>query len=89
MSVLPKIVWPIPSNNRGMEFSNQEEILSHFSRESTGQYTIGRSGMWHGGIHITEATTPWCALSGKSPEASRNFNSSTPGNGPCRTNGVR
>lgn len=27
---------------------------------------IGRSGMWHGGIHITEATTPWCALSGKS-----------------------
>ncbi len=28
---------------------------------------IGRSGMWHGGIHITEATTPWCALSGKSP----------------------
>ncbi len=23
--------------------------------------------MWHGGIHITEATTPWCALSGKSP----------------------
>lgn len=35
--------------------------------ESTGQYMIGRSGMWHGGIHITEATTPWCALSGKSP----------------------
>ncbi|MEG8974209.1 hypothetical protein U4U47_23470, partial [Klebsiella pneumoniae] len=31
------------------------------------QYMIGRSGMWHGGIHITEATTPWCALSGKSP----------------------
>ncbi|WP_242657678.1 M23 family metallopeptidase [Enterobacter roggenkampii] len=67
MSVLPKIVWPIPSNNRGMEFSNQEEILSHLAGESTGQYTIGRSGMWHGGIHITEATTPWCALSGKSP----------------------
>ncbi|EOW6733501.1 hypothetical protein ACOZ0S_000953 [Cronobacter dublinensis] len=26
---------------------------------------IGRNGMWHGGIHITDATTPWCALSGK------------------------
>ncbi|MEZ6876735.1 hypothetical protein [Enterobacter sp. KBR-315C3_2022] len=62
-----KIVWPIPSNSRGIEFSNQESILSHLAGESTGQYTIGRSGMWHGGIHITEATTPWCALSGKAP----------------------
>ncbi|HGS7366647.1 TPA: N-acetylglucosaminidase, partial [Klebsiella pneumoniae] len=53
--------------NRGSEFNNQEEILSHVRGESTGQYMIGRSGMWHGGIHITEATTPWCALSGKSP----------------------
>ncbi|UPW30036.1 M23 family metallopeptidase [Enterobacter cloacae] len=67
MSVLPKIVWPVPSDKRGSEFKNQEEILSHLGGESTGQYTIGRSGMWHGGIHITEATTPWCALSGKSP----------------------
>ena len=62
-----KIVWPIPSNNRGIEFSHQEDILSHLAGESTGQYAIGRSGMWHGGIHITEATTPWCALSGKAP----------------------
>ncbi|WP_329911746.1 anthrax toxin-like adenylyl cyclase domain-containing protein [Serratia quinivorans] len=65
MSVLPKIVWPIPSNNRGSEFGNQEEILSHLGGESTGLYMIGRNGMWHGGIHITNATTPWCALSGK------------------------
>ncbi|MGK3141390.1 hypothetical protein [Pantoea sp. C2G6] len=61
------IVWPIHSNKRGGEFKNQEDILSHLDGESTGQYIIGRSGMWHGGIHITEATTPWCALSGKSP----------------------
>ncbi|MGS6317837.1 hypothetical protein ACVGWQ_13440, partial [Enterobacter hormaechei] len=73
MSVLPKIVWPIPSNNRGSEFKNQEEILSHIGGESTGQYMIGRSGMWHGGIHITEATTPWCALSGKSPLEALDF----------------
>lgn len=73
MSVLPKIVWPIPSNNRGNEFKNQEEILSHIGGESTGQYMIGRSGMWHGGIHITEATTPWCALSGKSPLEALDF----------------
>ncbi|HIF6303159.1 TPA: hypothetical protein ACX3LH_005542 [Klebsiella michiganensis] len=68
-----KIVWPIPSNSRGSEFKNQEEILSHIGGESTGQYMIGRSGMWHGGIHITEATTPWCALSGKSPLEALDF----------------
>lgn len=61
------IVWPIPSNNRGTEFRSQEDILSHLGGESTGQYAIGRSGMWHGGIHITHTTTPWCALSGKAP----------------------
>ncbi|HGS7524733.1 TPA: hypothetical protein ACMEX6_002027 [Klebsiella variicola subsp. variicola] len=68
-----KIVWPIPSNNRGSEFNNQEEIISHVGGGSTGQYMIGRSGMWHGGIHITEATTPWCALSGKSPLEALDF----------------
>lgn len=47
MSVLPKIVWPIPSSRRGSEFKNQEEILSHLGGESTGLYMIGRSGMWH------------------------------------------
>lgn len=67
MSVLPKIVWPIPSNNQGSEFGSLDDIVSHLGGESTGQYMIGRSGMWHGGIHITDATTPWCALSGKAP----------------------
>ncbi|GEM_PF-614789 len=62
-----KIVWPIPSNSLGSEFSNLEDILTHLAGESTGLYTIGRSGMWHGGIHITHTTTPWCALSGKAP----------------------
>lgn len=62
---LIKVVWPIPSNNRGSEFGNQEEILSHIGGESTGRFMIGRNGMWHGGIHITSATTPWCGLSGK------------------------
>ncbi|MEI9538745.1 hypothetical protein V5081_15535 [Enterobacter cancerogenus] len=61
-----KICFPITKQS-GQEFSTTENILSHIGGESTGQYTIGRSGMWHGGIHITEATTPWCALSGKAP----------------------
>lgn len=31
-----KIVWPIPSNNRGSEFDNQEEILSHVGENPLG-----------------------------------------------------
>lgn len=61
-----KICFPITKQG-GKEFSTTEEIVSHIGGESTGQYAIGRSGMWHGGIHITHATTPWCALSGKAP----------------------
>ncbi|WP_373368418.1 hypothetical protein [Yersinia kristensenii] len=38
-----KIVWPIPSNKRGSEFGNQEEILSHLDGESTGLYQDGDS----------------------------------------------
>ncbi|MEI9532895.1 glycoside hydrolase family 73 protein [Moellerella wisconsensis] len=38
--------------------------MAHVSGESTGNYLLGRNGMWHSGIHITNATTPWCALSG-------------------------
>lgn len=65
MSVLPKFSWPVPSNNRGSDFANQEDLMSHLEGEATGWYMVGSNGMWHGGIHITSATTPWCALSGK------------------------
>lgn len=61
-----KIVFPIPKNERGQAFSNLDEIMAHVSGESTGNYLLGRNGMWHSGIHITNATTPWCALSGNS-----------------------
>lgn len=64
MSVLPKISWPVPSN-RGNDFANQEDLMSHLEGEATGWYMVGSNGMWHGGIHITNATIPWCALSGK------------------------
>ncbi|WP_323870132.1 N-acetylmuramidase family protein [Xenorhabdus szentirmaii] len=62
-----KISWPISKNNRGAEFSNQDEILAHLEGEPSGYYLLGRNGMWHGGIHITSVTTPWCALSGNDP----------------------
>lgn len=73
MSVLPKIAWPIPANHQGKEFGDQEAILAHLAGESTGLYMIGRNGMWHGGIHITHETTPWCALSGKAPSEKIDF----------------
>ena len=66
-----KIVWPILLIT-GEVSSIIRKRSSHVG-ESTGQYMIGRSGMWHGGIHITEATTPWCALSGKSPLEALDF----------------
>ncbi|WP_200874179.1 N-acetylglucosaminidase [Serratia sp. DD3] len=67
-----KICYPIPKQS-GQEFNQLEEILSHLEGESTGLYMIGRNGMWHGGIHITNATTPWCALSGREPSEHNDF----------------
>ncbi|HFO5334348.1 TPA: hypothetical protein ACHJ9Y_004872 [Escherichia coli] len=70
---LPTICWPVPKNNRGGEFSNLEEMLAHLEGEATGHWLIGRNGMWHGGIHITDTTTPWCALSGHSMNEAVDF----------------
>ncbi|WPM84429.1 hypothetical protein QNH14_16935 [Apirhabdus apintestini] len=75
MSVLPKISWPVPSN-RGNDFANQEDLMSHLEGEATGWYMVGSNGMWHGGIHITNATTPWCALSGKTASEPAGFSCS-------------
>ena len=70
---LPAICWPVPKNNRGGEFSNLEEMLAHLEGEATGHWLIGRNGMWHGGIHITDTSTPWCALSGHSMNEAVDF----------------
>ncbi|EPE7488824.1 hypothetical protein ACSMAF_000842 [Cronobacter universalis] len=58
----------------GQEFNHTDEILAHLEGESTGFFLIGRNGMWHGGIHITDATTPWCALSGKGKGETAQYN---------------
>ncbi|MCY1701285.1 hypothetical protein OVA10_25140 [Lelliottia sp. SL45] len=62
-ATLPKISYPVPSNKNGHAFSSVEELLSMVGGESSGLYLVGSQGMWHGGIHITDATIPWCALS--------------------------
>lgn len=60
---LPEISYPVPSNKNGHAFSSVEALLSMLGGESSGLYLVGSQGMWHGGIHITDATMPWCALS--------------------------
>ncbi|TLI79674.1 hypothetical protein FEK43_18630 [Escherichia sp. E2562] len=72
-SQIPAICWPVPKNNRGREFRNLEDIQAHLEGEATGHWLIGRSGMWHGGIHITDTTTPWCALSGQAMNEAVDF----------------
>lgn len=70
---LPAIRWPVPKNSLGVEFSNLEEMLAHLEGEAAGQWLIGRNGMWHGGIHISDTTTPWCALSGQAMNEAVDF----------------
>jgi predicted chitinase len=73
-AVIPKISYPIPSNEQGQAFSNSDELLDVLAKESSGQYLVGSQGMWHGGIHITDATAPWCALSART-EAEQQYRS--------------
>ncbi|WP_226839797.1 hypothetical protein [Enterobacter cloacae complex sp. P29RS] len=62
-AVIPKQSFPVPSEAKGQEFTSAEELLLKLERERSGLYLVGSQGMWHGGIHITDATIPWCALS--------------------------
>jgi uncharacterized FlgJ-related protein len=70
---IPNIRFIIPQNNTGTEFAAVDDILNHLDGESSGLYMIGRNGMWHGGIHISSVTTPWCALSGKAESEKKDF----------------
>lgn len=53
----------MPSDKNGSAFASVEALLDALCNESSGHYLVGSQGMWHGGIHITDATAPWCALS--------------------------
>lgn len=54
----------MPSNATGSEFATTEDLLDSLNREASGLYLVGTKGMWHGGIHITDTSAPWCALTG-------------------------
>lgn len=56
--------FPVPKDEHGGEFAHCDEFLDHLgNNESGGFWPVGRNGLWHGGIHITNASAPWCALS--------------------------
>ncbi|MFS7305064.1 hypothetical protein [Rahnella inusitata] len=65
--VIPKISFPVPASATGTEFSTADDLLQSLDREASGLYLVGGKGMWHGGIHITDTTAPWCALTGNAP----------------------
>lgn len=65
MATVPKISFPVPANAAGKEFGSSDALLDVLNGESSGLYLVGSQGMWHGGVHITNATVPWCALTGK------------------------
>jgi len=67
MASIPKISFPVPANGRGKAFGDPDELLRILAGESSGLYLVGSQGMWHGGIHITDTTVPWCALTGNNP----------------------
>ncbi|WP_114196119.1 hypothetical protein [Edaphovirga cremea] len=57
-AILPKISYPIPSDEQGQAFADTDALLAVLAGESSGQYLVGSQGMWHGGIHITDAKAP-------------------------------
>ncbi|WP_238484729.1 glycoside hydrolase family 19 protein [Rahnella bonaserana] len=65
--VIPKTSFPVPASATGTEFSTAADLLQSLDREASGLYLVGGKGMWHGGIHITDTTAPWCALTGNAP----------------------
>lgn len=59
--------FPVAKDEKGGGFTHCEEFLDHLGNsEAGGFWPVGRNGLWHGAIHITHASAPWCALSSPS-----------------------
>ncbi len=54
-----QIRFPITKED-GKEFQDIDELRTLLKEETTGSYLLGKSNSWHGGIHITDKTAPWC-----------------------------
>ena len=44
----------------GSQYDNAREFFNLLQQETSGNYLIGKSNFWHGGIHISDKTAPHC-----------------------------
>ncbi|EJN34533.1 hypothetical protein [Pseudomonas sp. GM80] len=44
----------------GTQFKDSEEIFKALESEGSGNFLLGNHGFWHGGIHISDASAPYC-----------------------------
>ena len=54
-----KFVLPILAAD-GREFADARALDALLSGETSGHYLLGNHRKWHGGIHISDASAPWC-----------------------------
>lgn len=57
-----KITFPVRDKN-GKNYTSLEEVMSLINSEAHGSWLMGANGLWHGGIHISDVTHPYSALS--------------------------
>lgn len=46
----------------GKQFIDAEEVYQVLENERSGHYLLGSNKFWHGGIHISDASSPQCIL---------------------------
>ncbi|ELD3314784.1 glycoside hydrolase family protein [Enterobacter hormaechei] len=56
-----KICYPI-RNTSGQEFRSPDEVMRLVDGEAHGTWLLGTNGLWHGGIHISDVSSPFSAL---------------------------
>lgn len=52
--------FPITKSD-GSEFKSAKELLNQLNGETAGFYLLSAHGFWHGGLHISDATTAYAA----------------------------
>ncbi|MND75563.1 hypothetical protein D3C80_671890 [compost metagenome] len=54
-----KFAFPILTAT-GEEFKDVKALTAQINGEQSGHYLLGNHNKWHGGIHISDKSAPWC-----------------------------
>ncbi|MFB3239742.1 hypothetical protein Q7C15_13285 [Aeromonas salmonicida] len=54
-----KFAFPILTA-KGEEFKDVKALTSLINGEQSGHYLLGNHNKWHGGVHISDKSAPWC-----------------------------